>query len=204
MKIKQNLKQGTWLLALCAWGSCTPTALNPSDYQRYYAEKVPTLSDHKTSGKALMTLTLQTLNLLIINDLGSTITAAQYEESKNNFCEHLYFTFDVAASTPLSTEAGKELRSYFAHDRQRQFVLVSQNDTIPCTLYHPELVNRGDKQVRINLVFPRPRVAGQACDVPLDEDLQVRFYDDKTHEYLSFLIKKENVNQLPKIKITTQ
>ena len=202
MKIKKNENHWALLLSLVVWVSCSSKELKPSDYLRYYAENaVRKLSDQKASDSMRMVLTYQPLNLLVINDLGTGMTQSQYEESKSHFSEHLYFTFDVGSSTPLSKETGKALRDYFAHDRQRQFVLISHQDTIPCRLYQPELVSRGDKQVRVNLVFPRPVVAGQPSDAPLDEDLYVRFYDDKTHQPFSFLIKKDNVNQLPKIKI---
>lgn len=209
MKIEKKGRLNLLIAGLClalglvGWRTYAHRALNPHDYTSYYADNRAALSDTKVTEGIALTLTHQPFNLLVINDLGETMTRGQYEESKNNFCEHLYFTLDISRTDPLSMGGSKALRDYFSHDRQRQFVLVGRaGDTLACTLYHPELVNRADKQVRVNLVFPRPTVvAGAApCDTPLSDDVQVRFYDETTHQFISFRIKKEAINELPALK----
>ncbi len=179
--------------------SCRPKELTAKQYFSYWSKYKDEVSDKEFINETESRLTYNSTELLVLNDLEGLFSKDRYEKVKQNFCQHYYFTLDIL-NTPLIKKTGDDLKQYFVRDRQKQFTLITGTDSIPCALYHPEIITDGEKQVRLNLVFPRP--SSEPCGTELGQDLIVSFKKetDSSNEITRFVIKREKINQLPKIK----
>lgn len=171
--------------------ACRSKEITPSQYFNYWQEYKDKVSDIKSIQNASMRLTYIPTDILILNDAVESIDRMTFDSIKTHFCEHSYFSIDIN-----STENMKEVKAYFMRDRQKQFSMIRHNDTLPCILYQPEL-SLGNSNLRLDLVFTRPQ--GETCDTPLQEDYNIIFVNN--NKPIRFCIKKENINQLTKIKI---
>ena len=195
--MKKNKRWFYAVLIISFTSACRPKEVTPSEYIPNWATYKEEVTDKQIAQDIEMKLTYNPIELLILNELEGSFSQSRYNKSKQNFCDHFYFTLDIA-NTPLSKKTGSDIKKYFIRDRQSQFSLFVGNDSIPCALYHPELLSDIEKQARLNLVFPRP----VSCDSIIKQDLRVIFREDNTlsNKVVQFLIKSEKINQLPKIK----
>jgi hypothetical protein len=189
---------GGGLLLALGLAACKSKEVKPKEFLPNWADYRSEVTDKQAIEGMEMRLTYNPTDLLILNELEGTFSQSRYNKSKQNFCAHYYFTLDIV-NTPLSKKTGEEIKKYFVRDRQSQFSLLVGTDSIPCALYHPEMMSDADKLVRLNLVFPRP----VPCDsTTIGQDLTMSFREDKSplSPVVRFVIKGEKINQIPKIK----
>lgn len=187
-------------MLICLSGyACQTKDVKPTDYLSNWTKYKDEVADKQKGGGMDMKLTYNPAELLVLNDLEGVYSKSRYDKSKENFRNHLYFTLDIS-NTSLSKKSAEDLKKHFIRDRQRQFSLCAGSDTIPCILYHPEMISDGEKQVRLNLVFPKP--TNIVTDSLFKQDLHILFREnyDSTNQVIHFAIKGEKINTLPKIK----
>jgi hypothetical protein len=188
---------GSLLLTL-GLAACQSKEVKPKEFLPSWADYRNEVTDRQSTEGTEMSLTYNPTDLLILNELEGSFSQTRYNKSKQNFCAHYYFTLDIA-NTPLSKKTGEAIKKYFVRDRQSQFSLFVGTDSIPCALYHPEMMSDAGKLVRLNLVFPRP----VPCDsAEIGRDLTMTFREGSvlSNEVVRFVIKGEKINQIPKIK----
>ena len=186
------------ILLTLGLAACHSKEVQPKEFLPNWADYKNEVTDKQATEGMEMRLTYNPTDLLILNELEGSFSQTRYAKSKQNFCAHYYFTLDIA-NTPLSKKTGEAIKKYFVRDRQSQFSLRVGTDSIPCALYHPEMMSDADKLVRLNLVFPRP----VPCDsTEIGQDLKMSFREGTvlSNEVVRFVIKGEKINQIPKIK----
>ncbi len=197
MKKNKHLIFGTMICLIAI--ACQTKEITPTNYLSNWTKHKEEVADKQIGGGMDMKLTYNPAELLIMNELEGVYSKSKYEKSKEGFEDHLYFTLDIS-NTPLSKKSAEDLKKHFIRDRQRQFSLCAGSDTIPCILYHPEMISDGEKQIRLNLVFPKPQ--NMVGDSLFKQDLHIQFREnyDTTNQVIHFAIKGEKINTLPKIK----
>jgi hypothetical protein len=189
-------KKTLFKILLFALIGCQNKEIPPESYIKYWNSYKDELSDEKTLGTSTFRVTYLPTDLMVINDNQGIISKEMYVESTKSFCDYHYMTLEVS---DLQNQAS--VKKYFIRDRQSKFSLISGIDSLPCILYHPEVIGIGS-QIKVNLVFMRPKE--QNCGNLLTEDLRIRYHnkqDSLPQVVTDFIIKKEKINQLKKIKI---
>jgi hypothetical protein len=186
------------LISLC-WLACRSREVTPAAYLSEWADYEQQIAAETTTNDLKMKLVYKPTEWLTLNDLEGMYSPSRYAEAKKGYNDHLYFTLDIT-NTPLSKKAAKDVQQFFIRDRQRLFTLFVGQDSLPCTLYHPEVLNDPNRQIRVNLVFPKSD--DMLKDSIFKQDLRLAFNDtySTTTQTTAFSIAAKNINQLPKIK----
>lgn len=191
------------LLAALVLGACKTKELLPSEYVRWMKDPANGLRDEKTIGEYTFTLQYKTPEFVVLQQHKSDDVAQTLIESEVlNYDGMEYYTFEI------STEDGHDLLDdqyhnadeiaarveYFLSYAQDDFSLVTESDTIPCSLFHFERSYSLSPVTTMVMGFDRPKTG---------EDRTI-VYNDRLlgSGPVQITINAEDISNVPAIKYT--
>jgi hypothetical protein len=126
--------------------SCKPSVLEPQEYEAWAREADNGLRQTVSVGHLEYTMTFKPIDVMILqSNEGVVPSQDSIIKMREEFAGLLYFTFQMKVSDNSSVlqfegdenaETGR-LQHFFG-DMQGDFVLITGNDTLPCSIYHYE------------------------------------------------------------------
>ena len=188
--------------------SCSRQELPPVEYVNWIKNAENGLRKSKEIDNYIIDVQYKPVDYVIANELRKeTITKEEYQQKLQEFKGMDYFTLKLdVKNTPLSVmkyglqdEAQYQQRvQYFSFDMQRDIKLVSDNDTIPCSLYHFERSYDLGKHRNFVLGFAKSKTAEAATDKMLVMDytefglgiIKIKFDEDDLEDIPLIALKK--------------
>lgn len=134
-------------IAALAFAACKTKELLPSEYVSWMKDPANGLREEKTIGEYTFSLQYKTPEFVVLQQYKSdAVSQTQIESMVQNYSGMEYYTFEIR------TEDGHDLLDdqyhdaeeiaarveYFLSYAQDDFRLVTDTDTIPCSLFHFE------------------------------------------------------------------
>jgi len=190
--------------------SCTPDELEPMEYVRWVENENNGLKVSRQIGEFIFTVQYKPLEYKILQKLKDPgITYDRLEEEKKEIEDMQYFTFTVKVKdsniSPLKYNLENDndyygRLEYFSFHIQNDFRLIDGKDTLNCLLHHFERTYELTPENTFVLAFRAPQ--NKSPDEIFFED-KTFIYEDKILNTgkVNLIIKAENLNQIPNIKI---
>ncbi|MBI5539815.1 MAG: hypothetical protein HY951_07135 [Bacteroidia bacterium] len=173
----------------------------PEEYYQWISEPTNNLHQSKQMSGFEFNLQYKTPSLIGLQETHGKMTKEEqlsYEEQYSGFDN---FTLkiksdDKSKTNPFESISNPEIANYLYFQMQKEFVLVSGQDTIPCSFYHFEQAYNISPENSILLSFEKAK-----NDTIFNEKVLV--YNDKILKTgpIKFRFKKEYFTNIPKLVI---
>lgn len=176
----------------------------PLEYVKYVEDEDNALKISKEIGDVVYTLQYKPVDYLIaLEQKKNIIDINEYTKRKVELDGMEYFTLELKSKEnnievmnigALDKNEYNERIQYASYDLQNDIYLLIGKDTIPCGLYHFEQKYGLGNSVKILVGFEKLKTPSKNLTVVLEDKIL-------NGGVIKFLLLKENIDLLPKMKI---
>lgn len=177
--------------------------ISPLEYVKYIEDSDNGLKITKEIGEVIYTLQYKPIDYLIaLEQKINFIDKEVYRRRKNELQGMEYFTLELFPKEnnievlnigAIDKNEYNERLQYASFDLQNDIYLINENDTLDCVLYHFEQKYGLGTSVNLLLGFEKNNKSSEDLTIVMEDKIL-------NNGLIKFLLLKENIIELPKMK----